>query len=568
MTRAGRRHGRRPEAPPAPPVREPSAAHAADHELAHRQIVTILVGLMLGMFLAALDQTVVATSIRVIADDLQGFSLQAWATTAFLITSTIATPLYGKLSDIYGRKPFFLFAIAVFIVGSALCGLAQSMYQLAIFRAIQGIGAGGLFSLALAIIGDVVPPRQRARYQGYFLAVFGTSSVVGPVVGGFFAGASSILGIAGWRWIFWINVPVALAALVVVTKVLHLPHTRQDHRIDWPGALSLMVCLVPLLIVAEQGRTWGWGSGRALLCYALGAVGLVAFLACERRYGDEALLPLRLFRGRTFAIGTASSAIIGMGMLGGLLLIPLYLQIVRGSSPTRAGLEVIPLVVGIMTGSVFAGQFVARTGRYRVLPVTGTALLAVSLLLFAFVGADTPLGLTMAVMVVLGFGLGCTMQPTVLAVQNAASPHEIGVSTSSVTFFRSMGGTVGAAVFLSILFALLPERVRAAYTEAATTPEFQAAVRDQPGQAQQLMQAAGGEAGVNDTSFLAQLAPPLAHPFKVGFSDAMNVAFLVAAAIVLVGFLVIWFLPELPLRRGSAAQERADEAAARENGTA
>ena len=568
MTRAGRRHGRRPEAPPAPPVREPSAAHAADHELAHRQIVTILVGLMLGMFLAALDQTVVATSIRVIADDLQGFSLQAWATTAFLITSTIATPLYGKLSDIYGRKPFFLFAIAVFIVGSALCGLAQSMYQLAIFRAIQGIGAGGLFSLALAIIGDVVPPRQRARYQGYFLAVFGTSSVVGPVVGGFFAGASSILGIAGWRWIFWINVPVALAALVVVTKVLHLPHTRQDHRIDWPGALSLMVCLVPLLIVAEQGRTWGWGSGRALLCYALGAVGLVAFLACERRYGDEALLPLRLFRGRTFAIGTASSAIIGMGMLGGLLLIPLYLQIVRGSSPTRAGLEVIPLVVGIMTGSVFAGQFVARTGRYRVLPVTGTALLAVSLLLFAFVGADTPLGLTMAVMVVLGFGLGCTMQPTVLAVQNAASPHEIGVSTSSVTFFRSMGGTVGAAVFLSILFALLPERVRAAYTEAATTPEFQAAVRDQPGQAQQLMQAAGGEAGVNDTSFLAQLAPPLAHPFKVGFSDAMNVAFLVAAAIVLVGFLVIWFLPELPLRRGSAAQERAAEAAARENGTA
>src|SRR5690606_37669044 len=221
---------------------------------------TILIGLMLGLFLAALDQTVVATSMRVVADDLQGFSLQAWATTAFLITSTISTPLYGKLSDIYGRKPFFLFAIAIFIIGSALCGIAGSMYQLAAFRAVQGVGAGGLFSLALAIIGDVVPPRERARYQGYFLAVFGTASVVGPVVGGFFAGASSILGIAGWRWIFWINVPVALAALVVVTKVLHLPHTRQDHRIDWLGALSLVVCLVPLLIVAEQGRSWGWGS--------------------------------------------------------------------------------------------------------------------------------------------------------------------------------------------------------------------------------------------------------------------------------------------------------------------
>lgn len=528
--------------------------------------MTILVGLMLGMFLAALDQTIVATSIRVIADDLRGFSIQAWATTAFLITSTIATPLYGKLSDIYGRKPFFLFAISVFIVGSALCGLAQSMYQLAIFRAVQGIGAGGLFSLALAIVGDVVPPRQRARYQGYFLAVFGTASVVGPVVGGFFAGASSILGIAGWRWIFWINVPVALAALVVVTKVLNVPHTRQDHRIDWPGALSLMVGLVPLLIVAEQGRSWGWASGRALLCYAIGAVGLLAFLACERRYGDEALLPLRLFRGRTFAIGTASSAIIGMGMLGGMLLIPLYLQVVRGSSPTRAGLELIPLVAGIMTGSVFSGQFVARTGRYRVLPVAGTALLAASLLLWSFVGADTPVGLAMAVMVVLGFGLGCTMQPTVLAVQNAASPHEIGVSTSAVTFFRSMGGTVGAAMFLSILFALLPERVRAAYTEAATTPAFQAAVREQPEQAQMLAQAAGGGAGLDDTSFLTGLAAPLAHPFKIGFTESMDVAFLVATAIVLVGLVVVWFLPELPLRRGSAAQERAAEAAARELG--
>jgi EmrB/QacA subfamily drug resistance transporter len=409
VTRAGRR--RRPQAPPATPVRASAEGAGADHELAHRQIVTILVGLMLGMFLAALDQTIVATSIRVIADDLRGFSIQAWATTAFLITSTIATPLYGKLSDIYGRKPFFLFAISVFIVGSALCGLAQSMYQLAIFRAVQGIGAGGLFSLALAIVGDVVPPRQRARYQGYFLAVFGTASVVGPVVGGFFAGASSILGIAGWRWIFWINVPVALAALVVVTKVLNVPHTRQDHRIDWPGALSLMVGLVPLLIVAEQGRSWGWASGRALLCYAIGAVGLLAFLACERRYGDEALLPLRLFRGRTFAIGTASSAIIGMGMLGGMLLIPLYLQVVRGSSPTRAGLELIPLVAGIMTGSVFSGQFVARTGRYRVLPVAGTALLAASLLLWSFVGADTPVGLAMAVMVVSGSASGAPCSP-------------------------------------------------------------------------------------------------------------------------------------------------------------
>src|SRR5690606_27202794 len=258
---------------------------------------TILIGLMLGLFLAALDQTVVATSMRVVADDLRGFSLQAWATTAFLITSTISTPLYGKLSDIYGRKPFFLAAIAIFIVGSALCGIAQNMYELAAFRALQGIGAGGLFSLALAITGDIVPPRQRARYQAYFIATFGTSSVLGPIVGGFFAGTDTIVGVAGWRWIFWINVPIALVALVVVTRVLHLPHTRTDHRIDWPDALALVLCLVPLLIVAEQGRTWGWGEGRSVLCYVLGAVGLVAFLLCERRYGDVALLPLRLFSG-------------------------------------------------------------------------------------------------------------------------------------------------------------------------------------------------------------------------------------------------------------------------------
>ena len=291
------------------PATRSAPSEQTDGGFTHRQIVTILVGLMMGMFLAALDQTVVSTAIRTIADDLNGFSLQAWATTAFLITSTISTPLYGKLSDIYGRKPFFLFAIAIFIVGSALCGLSQSMYELAAFRAIQGIGAGGLFSLALAIIGDIVPPRERAKYQGYFLAVFGTSSVLGPVLGGFFAGADSILGIAGWRWIFYINVPIGLAALVVVNRVLHIPHTRRDHRIDWPGAVALIVGLVPLLIVAEQGREWGWGvRPRHWSATCIGVVGLVLFFLAERMYGDEALMPLRLFRGRTFAVAATSPA--------------------------------------------------------------------------------------------------------------------------------------------------------------------------------------------------------------------------------------------------------------------
>jgi len=334
------------------PATRSAPSEQTDGGFSHRQTVMILIGLMMGMFLAALDQTVVSTAIRTIADDLNGFSLQAWATTAFLITSTISTPLYGKLSDIYGRKPFFLFAISIFIAGSALCGLSRSMYELAAFRAIQGIGAGGLFSMALAIIGDVVPPRQRARYQGYFLAVFGTSSVLGPVLGGLFAGADTILGVSGWRWIFYINVPVGLAALVVVNRVLHIPHTRRDHRIDWQGAVALVIGLVPLLIVAEQGREWGWSSTRSIVCYVIGVVGLVLFYLAERMCKDDALIPLRLFRGRTFTVATMSSVIVGMGMFGAILVLPLYLQIVKGYSPTGAGLATLPLVLGNTQGEL------------------------------------------------------------------------------------------------------------------------------------------------------------------------------------------------------------------------
>ncbi|GGM76525.1 MDR family MFS transporter [Dactylosporangium sucinum] len=531
--------------------------------LSHRQIVTILAGLMMAMFLAALDQTIVSTAMRTIADDLGGFSIQAWATTAFLITSTIATPLYGKLSDIYGRKPFILFAIGIFIVGSALCGVADSIYQLAAFRAVQGIGAGGLFSLVFAIIGDIVPPRERAKYQGYFLAVFGTSSVLGPVLGGFFAGSDSLLGITGWRWIFYINVPIALAAFLVVLRVLHIPHHRTDHRIDWPGALALVVTLVPLLTVAEQGREWGWGSGRSVTCYAIGAVGLVLFLVAEYFYKEEALLPLRLFRGRTFSVASTSSFILGMAMFGGLLTLPLYLQIVKGATPTEAGLMLLPLVLGIMTGSIVSGQVIARTGRYRIFPVVGSLLMIVALFLFSRIGADTPLWRTMLVMALMGLGLGGNMQPVITAAQNAANPREIGVATSTVTFFRSMGGTLGAAVFLSVLFSLMPDKIRAAFTAAATTPEFQSAARADPGVVEQIRSTAtsGNASSFNNTSFLERLPAALAHPFKVGFSDSMSVVFLVAAFIMVVGFVVILFLPELPLRSMSAAQQRAAEEA-------
>ncbi len=534
-------------------------------QLDHRQILTILAGLMMGMFLAALDQTIVASAIRTIGDDLHGLSVQAWVTTAYLITSTITTPLYGKLSDLYGRKPFFLTAISIFLVGSALCAFSTSMYMLAGFRAVQGLGAGGLFSMALAIIGDIVAPRERARYQGYFLAVFGTSSVLGPVIGGFFAGQPSILAISGWRWVFLVNVPIGLMALVVVNKVLNLPHTRRDHRIDWPGALALTVGLVPLLIIAEQGRTWGWTSGRALLCYVLGVAGLVAFVAAEARMGDDALIPLRFFRDRTFGLTSVVGIVVGMGLFGGVASLPLYLQIVKGASPTKSGLLLIPLTAGIMIGAIVSGQLISRTGRYKVFPVIGSALMVVGMLLLSRVGVDTPFWQAGIFMTIFGLGLGNVMQPITLAVQNAMPPGDIGVATSSATFFRQMGGALGTAVFLSVLFSTVGAKIQEAFRATIPTPAFQVALHDpdvtnNPANAPVLaaVRAGGSISGraIDDTSFISHLDPRLARPFQVGFSSAMDLVFLLGAGVIVLAVALLLFLPEIPLRTQSAMAAR------------
>jgi EmrB/QacA subfamily drug resistance transporter len=546
-----------------PPV---AVAKDAPSSFTHRQIVIILAGLMSGMFLAALDQTIVATSIRTIADDLNGLSLQAWVTTAYLITSTIATPLYGKLSDLYGRRPYFIFAITIFVIGSALCGFSTSMYMLAAFRAIQGIGAGGLFALALTIIGDLVPPRERARYQGFFLAVFGTSSVLGPVVGGFLAGQSEILGITGWRWVFLVNVPIGIVSLILVARTLHLPHTRREHKIDYQGAAALIVALVPLLIVAEQGRIWGWTSGRAWASYIIGVTGIVWFLIAEHRIGDDALLPLRLFHGRTFGIGSVLNFIVGMGMFGALASLPLYMQIVKGYTPTEAGLLLLPLVAGIMSGSVGSGQAIARTGRYKWFPIIGLALLTIALYLLHTITYDTSIVVVDVYGFLFGLGLGLNMQTLIVAIQNAVPPQDMGVATSSATFFRQMGGTLGTAVFLSVLFNTLPDKITQAFRAIAPTQEFQSALHDpavlsNPANAPVLkaLQGGGGvNAGsaLNDSSFINHLDARLAKPFLVGFSNAMDTVFLLGAAVIFVGFIIVWFLPEEKLRTQSGIQAR------------
>ena len=538
-------------------------------EYTHAQILTILSGLLLGMFLAALDQSIVGTAIRTIADDLNGLSVQAWVTTAYLITSTITTPIYGKLGDMYGRKKLFLFAITLFLVGSAACSFATSMYMLAALRAVQGLGAGGLFTLVLAIIGDIVSPRERAKYTGYFMAVFATSSVLGPVAGGLFAGQPSILGLTGWRWVFLVNVPIGIAALFVVTKNLHLHHERRESRIDWWGATSLVVAVVPLLTVAEQGQGWGWGSGRSITAYVVGVVGIAAFVYAEHRMGNDALIPLRIFKLRAAAVTIVGSVIIGAALFGAIIVLPQYMQIVHGASPTQSGLMMLPMVVGMMIAGIVTGLITSRTGKIRMFPIIGSGTAAVAMLLLSRVGADTSLLWVMAGMLFLGLGLGQCMQPLTIIVQNAVPAREIGVATSSATFFRQMGGTIGVAVFLSLLFSTLGDNIKHAFAAAARTPAFQQAIND-PANAQ-LRQSLRGGGGViakvqDDSSVISTFPQVLAHPFKVGFADSMSLVLVGGGCVMVIAFLVLLLLPHVELRATSAgAEARAENRAADED---
>ena len=590
--------------------------------MTHRQILFVIYGLMAGMFLSSLDQTIVGTAIRTIGDDLQGLEQQAWVTTAYLITSTISVPIYGKLSDIFGRRPLFIFGIAVFIIGSLLSSFSTSMLMLAGFRAFQGIGAGALMSLPLAIMGDILAPRERAKYQGYFFAVFGVSTVIGPLVGGLFAGANEILWVSGWRWVFLINVPIGIIALGMVIVFLHLPKVGRQAdkpRIDWWGATAVILALVPLLLVAEQGREWGWSSPAAIACYVVGAVSAVAFIVIEVAMKDDAIIPMKLFRSGTFSMATLIGVLVGFGMFGAMMTIPLYMQIVVGLNPTESGLAMIPMVVGLMIAAMGSGQITARTGKYRIFPVTGSLFTAVGFFLLTFMTYDKPLWYMMLGMFIVGLGLGQLMQTLVLASQNSVPPGDMGVASSSATFFRQIGGTLGTAIMLSVLFTVLPTNIVHSMADQDTlTSALDAAldpsVADAPENAaimQQLWnpvvepikqqmegqvdwsnaeqreavvekiapelveQVKGGDTSatdsasgsISDTSFLTGADPRLSKPFMVGFTQSAVTIYWVGFGVLLLAFVLSWFFRVPPLRSRSALQERADEAGVTSTGT-
>ncbi|MGS2615618.1 MDR family MFS transporter [Micromonospora sp. LZ34] len=507
--------------------------HAAP-ALNSRQIRLLMFGLMTGMLLAALDQTIVGTALPTIVGELGGINHYSWVVTAYLLASTASTPLYGKMADLFGRRPVFLFSIGTFLVGSLLAGLSQNMTQLIVTRGIQGIGAGGLMTLAFTIISDVVPPRERGRYQGVFGAVFGISSVAGPLVGGYFAETD-------WRWIFYINVPLAILAILVCSRVMRLvPFTRREHAIDWLGA-GLLVAGVSSLLLALSwgGNEFAWGSGVIIGLFVAGAVLGVLFVLQETRVA-EPILPLRLFRSATFALANGAGFVLGLVMFGSIIFIPLYLQIVKGASPTRSGLLMLPMMAGIIVTSVLTGRAMSRIGRYKWFPVTGSVVLLVGMLLFTRLHVDTSLWVAFGFMVVIGVGLGLCMQSLILAVQNAVSMRDLGAGTSAATFFRSLGGSFGVALLGAVLSARLT---------SGLADRLPAAIAQLPPAEQAAVAASGGaDISVNDPATIMALPAPVRAAVQTAFVESLDRVFLTAGLIAILAVLVTLALPNDRLR--------------------
>ncbi|MGW3120875.1 DHA2 family efflux MFS transporter permease subunit [Streptomyces sp. NPDC001107] len=528
---AGDAHGMTGNVRDAQASARPPQRGGATQEHVSGNVLVSIGALLLGMLLAALDQTIVSTALPTIVSDLGGLDHLSWVVTAYLLASTAATPLWGKLGDQYGRKRLFQTAIVIFLIGSALCGMAQNMPQLIAFRAVQGLGGGGLMVLSMAIVGDVVAPRERGRYQGLFGAVFGATSVLGPLLGGLFTEHLS------WRWVFYVNLPVGVVALAVIATALRIPRRTAQHVIDYLGTFLIAAVATCLILVASLGgTTWGWGSTQIVGLILLGVGLAVAFVAVERR-AAEPVLPLKLFRIRTFALAAVISFVVGFAMFGAMTYLPTFLQVVQGVTPTMSGVHMLPMVFGLLLSSTASGQIVSRTGRWKVFPIAGTGVTTLGLLLLHQLDENSSTAVMSVDFFVFGLGLGLVMQVLVLIVQNAVSYEDLGVATSGATFFRSIGASFGVAIFGTVFASRLGDKLTDAFRGARLPGGLSA------------------DALKSDPRGIGSLPPALRGPALHAYAAAITDVFLYAAPVALLGFVLAWFLKEDKLRGSVTAPD-------------
>ncbi|HVT64031.1 MAG TPA: DHA2 family efflux MFS transporter permease subunit [Mycobacteriales bacterium] len=511
-------------------------------DLTPRQIRLVFVGLILGMFLAALDQTVVATALPTIVGDLGGLNHLSWVVTSYILASTVTVPLWGKLGDLYGRKGFFQAAIVIFLIGSALSGAAQNLDSLIAFRAVQGLGAGGLIVGAQAIIGDVVPPADRGRYTGLIGSAFAVSSVAGPLIGGFFTESLS------WRWVFYINLPIGAVALVAVAAFLHGRTSKVDHKIDYAGSAVLSAAATALILMLTWGGVnYAWSSP-TIIALGIGTIALIAlFIRIEQR-ADEPVVPLHLFKNSTFRTSFVTGGTLGFAMFGALTFLPLFLQIVHGASPTDSGLELAPIMAFVLVMSIYSGRRISATGTYRRFPITGTIVMLISLYLFSHLTTSTPFWQIVIFMALMGIGMGMTMQVLLLVAQNSVDYNELGVATSLGAFGRSIGGAVGVAVGGTILSNRLTHNI------SSQLAQLPASFRHDPLFSSAIAKVKTGDVTASPAVIKA-MPVALQHAVQVAFSDALHVVFLASVPVAVLGVIGALLLKEVPLRSGYVPAE-------------